>query len=113
MRSAFLGGVNEQPEVHTAGFQDYFTVESLFDPVAEDEESPLNAWEVLGLSPTKDWAVVARHHRKLVKSFHPDRFVDADEHQRRWAEDSIRRLNQAFSVLRAQFQNSQPPENAD
>ena len=100
VESAFLRSSEQQEERPPSGFEEYFSTESLFHSGPAEEAAQKDAWEVLGVAHDAPWSEVVKVHRQLAKSFHPDRFANADDEQRRWAEDSIRSINHAFRELR-------------
>ena len=55
-----------------------------------------DAFRTLDIDPTDDLHALKRHYKQLVKRFHPD----ANGGDRR-AEDRLKNINQAFSVLNA------------
>lgn len=98
-------------------FTDRFPTESLFvqtpfvtqpKPLAENRSrtagdyyyDPVDAWDVLGLPPGSAWGDVVKAHRDLAMVHHPDRHLDGNDHDRRTAEETMSRINVAYSVLR-------------
>ncbi len=69
-------------------------------------------YEVLGVGPTDDAAVIREHYRLLIRMTHPD-FADA---QAPWPDDAAARVNRAYDVLssptrRAEYDAQiRPPE---
>ncbi|QMS87544.1 DnaJ domain-containing protein [Nostoc edaphicum CCNP1411] len=64
------------------------------------------AYEILGLEPGASQAQVKRTYRKLVKIWHPDRFVD--QKQKQEAEEKIKSINGAYNKLKSESP-SEPP----
>jgi DnaJ-class molecular chaperone len=94
----------EEPTECKPVFQEYFSVESLFAPPDATEEAiRARPWTVLGVPEDASWADIQSAHRRLAKQLHPDRFVGASDAQRRWAEEAIRRVNEAMADLRAVY----------
>ena len=94
----------EDPSECKPVFQEYFSVESLFAPPDATEEAiRARPWTVLGVPEDASWADIQLAHRRLAKQLHPDRFVGASDAQRRWAEEAIRRVNEAIADLRAVY----------
>lgn len=54
----------------------------------------VNAFEVLGLRPDADEQQIRRAYHALVKSCHPDQFLDGDAQQK--AQEELLRLNLAY-----------------
>jgi predicted Zn-dependent protease with MMP-like domain len=61
--------------------------------------SPPNYYEILGIHHTATLEEIRQAYRKLVKTWHPDRFVGEDEQIRQEAESRIRQITEAYSVL--------------
>ena len=80
-------------------FEDYYSTESLFEPVAEvlDEDDP---YAVLGVPATATWEEIMKAHRRLAKRFHPDRLTDMSAEEQAKGEVRIRDLNIAYMELR-------------
>ena len=57
-----------------------------------------NPFEVLGLKPTADADEVRTAYRNLVKTCHPDKFLDVDE--RKAAQEKMIALNLAYEEAR-------------
>lgn len=113
---------DDEPPAPPAGrFASTYSAESLFAatrhdlPVPEEPDfevddrsrtkgdyfyDPADAWAVLGLRPGASWAEIARAHRRLAKSHHPDRLLDETPERRAASEDKMREINVAYSVLR-------------
>lgn len=82
-------------------FQKYFSVESLFAPLEADEEAVrIRPWTVLGVTEEAEWSDIQVAHRRLAKHLHPDRWVHASDAEKLWAEEAIRRVNEAMADLR-------------
>lgn len=93
--------VSDRPP-NKGGFEEYFTYESLFDPEAPEAEQAderRDPYKILGVKQTAEWDDIQAAHRRLVKEFHPDRFVGHDEETIRRAETEIRRITWAYSQL--------------
>lgn len=98
---------NEEPQ---SGFSDYFSTESLFvGPDLEDEIEVTDPFRVLGIDSSASWETVAKAHRRLCKSLHPDSHPNATPEQREFAELSIRRVNEAFNELRRTYRLRELP----
>jgi tetratricopeptide (TPR) repeat protein len=67
-----------------------------------DDPDTNHAYEILELEPGASPAQVKRAYRKLVKIWHPDRFLN--QKQKQEAEEKIKRINAAYNKLK-----SQPP----
>lgn len=65
-----------------------------------------HAYEILGLEPGASQAQVKRTYRKLVKIWHPDRFLD--QKQKQEAEEKIKLINVAYNKLKSE-NPSEPP----
>lgn len=59
----------------------------------------LNALRELGLAPPVDFEAIKKRYRALVKRHHPD-VAHHDEASAREAEEKIKRLNAAFTILK-------------
>lgn len=82
-------------------FQEYFSVESLFSsPEATREATKARPWTVLGVPEDAEWSDIQVAHRRMAKQLHPDRWAQATEPEQRWAEEAIRRINEAMADLR-------------
>ncbi|GAB1543796.1 hypothetical protein NUACC21_64720 [Scytonema sp. NUACC21] len=57
------------------------------------------AYSVLGLKPGASQAEVKQAYRKLVKIWHPDRFVSLQQKQE--AEDKLKLINEAYNTLKS------------
>lgn len=94
----------EEPAETKPVFQEYFSVESLFAPPDAGEEAiRARPWTVLGVPEEASWSEIQVAHRRLAKQLHPDRFVGASDAKQRWAEEAIRRVNEAMADLRAVY----------
>jgi tetratricopeptide (TPR) repeat protein len=58
-----------------------------------------HAYEILGLKPGASQVEVKQVYRKLVKTWHPDRFVDAQQKQQ--AEAKIKQINAAYNAVKS------------
>ncbi len=56
--------------------------------------------EILGLKPGASQAQVKQAYRKLVKTWHPDRF--SDQQQKQEAEEKIKKINVAYNHLKSE-----------
>ncbi|MBD2503189.1 J domain-containing protein [Anabaena azotica] len=69
------------------------------------------AYEILGLKAGASQLEVKQAYRKLVKIWHPDRFVDAKQKQQ--AEAKIKQINAAYNTVKAVIphveKSSSPP----
>ncbi|MHC5672634.1 J domain-containing protein [Nostoc sp.] len=65
------------------------------------------AYEILGLEPGASPAQVKRAYRKLVKIWHPDRFLEPKEKQE--AEEKIKSINVAYNKLKSESPSESPP----
>ena len=70
-----------------------------------------HAYEILGLKAGASQVEVKQAYRKLVKIWHPDRFVDAKQKQQ--AEAKIKQINAAYNTVKAVIphveKSSSPP----
>jgi hypothetical protein len=93
------------PPAGEGGFNDYFSVESLFGASPDPRTDPIDPndpYAVLGLDPRATWVEVTQVRRRLVSQLHPDRFVDADPETRQAAERRVMDVNAAFAEIRRQ-----------
>ncbi|MEH2459567.1 J domain-containing protein [Nostoc sp.] len=68
------------------------------------------AYEILGLEPGASPAQVKRAYRKLVKIWHPDRFLE--QKQKQEAEEKIKSINVAYNKLKSESPSEPlPSEN--
>ncbi len=91
---------SEQP---ATGFDHYFSYESLFEEVelTEDEKlATLDPYEVLGLRSDATWEEIVAAHRKLVKKYHPDRFVGQPQDAIEAAQAQFRSITKAYLDLK-------------
>ncbi|BAY37972.1 heat shock protein DnaJ-like protein [Nostoc sp. NIES-2111] len=58
-----------------------------------------HAYEILGLKPGASQVEVKQAYRKLVKTWHPDRFVD--QQQKHQAEAKIKQINAAYNTVKS------------
>jgi curved DNA-binding protein CbpA len=65
-----------------------------------------DAYKILGLEPGASQAQVKQTYRKMVKIWHPDRFVD--QRQKQEAEEKIKLINAAYNHLKFESP-SEPP----
>ncbi|MEH2381030.1 MAG: DnaJ domain-containing protein [Nostoc sp.] len=65
------------------------------------------AYEILGLEPGASPAQVKRAYRKLVKIWHPDRFLEPKQKQE--AEEKIKSINAAYNKLKSESPSEPPP----
>lgn len=124
-RTLFVSGVafrrgqapGSDPDTDAArsGFSEYFPTDSLFAPpeaetgaTAEVPADVARACAELRVRPDTPWPDVVARHRALVKEFHPDSFTENDKASHELAEIEIRRINQAYDVLRRR--PLQPPD---
>ncbi|MCB1027722.1 MAG: DnaJ domain-containing protein [Microthrixaceae bacterium] len=85
-------------------FQEYFSVESLFSSADTNQEvTRARPWTVLGVAEDAEWSEIQAAHRRMAKQLHPDRWVRATEPEQRWAEEAIRRINEAMADLRVMY----------
>jgi hypothetical protein len=105
-----------EPPLHTppagnGGFNDYFSVDSLFGASPDPRTDPIDPddpYAVLGLDRRATWVEVTQVRRRLVSQLHPDRFVDADPGTRQAAERRVRDVNAAFAEIRRQRSPLEP-----
>jgi DnaJ-domain-containing protein 1 len=90
--------VEEEP-VKKSTFEEYYSTESLFEPLAEvlDPDDP---YTVLGVPATATWEEIMQAHRRLAKRFHPDRLTNMSAEEQAKGEVRIRDLNIAYMELR-------------
>ncbi|WP_138499305.1 J domain-containing protein [Nostoc sp. PA-18-2419] len=69
-----------------------------------------HAYEILGLEPGASPAQLKRAYRKLVKIWHPDRFIE--QKQKQEAEEKIKKINAAYNQLKSEY-SSKPPTTAN
>lgn len=77
-----------------------FSTESLFGNSLVTG-GPQDPYEVLGLFPGASLAQVKRAHRNLAKQYHPDRFGQASDAERREAQHKMVQVNGAYAELLA------------
>lgn len=96
------------PEVAEApdeSFASTYTTESLYAG-PDDAEEPLDPddpYHVLGVPAGAGWAEIVAAHRTLARQYHPDRHRDSSDEARDDAEETMRRINVAYSALRRAF----------
>jgi tetratricopeptide (TPR) repeat protein len=61
-------------------------------------------YEILGLQANASLQEVKQAHRKLAKTWHPDRFLN-NPHLKQEAEKKIRQINQAYEALKSYRSN--------
>ena len=66
-----------------------------------------DAYEILGLEPGASQVQVKRTYRKLVKIWHPDRFVD--QKQKHEADEKIKSINASYNRLKSEILSEPPP----
>ncbi len=59
-------------------------------------------FKVLEMEPTKDFAVIKKQYRKLMKANHPDRFQN-EEAMRERAEKITAKLNEAYAYFEKKY----------
>lgn len=59
----------------------------------------MNYYEILDLSPSATSLQIRRAHRELVQIYHPDRMYNLSTQVRRRAEDKLKIINKAYTVL--------------
>ncbi|MBD2251069.1 J domain-containing protein [Nostoc parmelioides] len=69
-----------------------------------------HAYEILGLKPGASQVEVKQAYRKLVKIWHPDRFVDDEQKQQ--AETKIKRINAAYNRVKSVTPTVEKPASA-
>ena len=57
-------------------------------------------YEILGVKPDDSQQAIKVSHRDKVIIFHPDRFMNAPESARRLAEEELKKVNDAFDILK-------------
>jgi hypothetical protein len=75
-------------------------------PVNEPEK--LNAYEILGVSPSASLAEIKAAYRKRVRACHPDLFAGTDEQGRALAERWTKALNAAYARLNPRQSGARP-----
>ncbi|AFZ38272.1 heat shock protein DnaJ domain protein (plasmid) [Stanieria cyanosphaera PCC 7437] len=56
-----------------------------------------NSYQLLGVKPSNTWAEIKKVYRKLVKQYHPDRFLNNSAKQT--AESKFKQINLAYEYL--------------
>lgn len=95
----------------SAGFEAYYTTESLFDynnppttPPAdslfEEVDPHAGPYAVLGVTAHATWDEINKARRRLIFELHPDRHVNASPEVRETAERRVRDVNAAFAQIR-------------
>ncbi|MEZ5141128.1 MAG: J domain-containing protein [Acidimicrobiales bacterium] len=102
------GGTDSPPEAEVGAT--YWTTDAVFAEGRRvaDNEVPArpNPWrvqellEVLDLRDDATPADVNHAYRRLAKQHHPDRYVEADDEIRRFHEERMAVINQAYATLR-------------
>ncbi|MEA5505563.1 DnaJ domain-containing protein [Halotia wernerae UHCC 0503] len=70
-----------------------------------------HAYEILGLTPGASQVDVKRAYRQLVKTWHPDRFVDQKKKQE--AESKIKKINAAYNKLKSELPSASEPASTE
>lgn len=98
--TTFAPKTHEDRRAESAFFSE-FSTESLFSGGVRAGAStgPSDPYEVLGLFPGASLEQVKKAHRKLAKRYHPDRFANASEPERREAESKMILVNGAYDEL--------------
>ncbi len=110
--------VDTPPPKSADSFESKYSAESLFSASEEPAEQefffsedrsrttgdyyydPDDAWGVLGLQPGAAWKEITAAHRRMAMKHHPDRLVGAAPDKQAAAEETMREINVAYSVLR-------------
>lgn len=58
-----------------------------------------NYYEILGVDKNASEEDIKRAHKKLVLKWHPDRWVNGTDEEKKTAEEKIKEINEAYSVL--------------
>lgn len=114
--TAFVGGgTATKVVVPPTGFTGYYTYESLFDTPLEGDDDFRHdePHTVLRVEEDADWQTIVAAHRRLVKQFHPDRFVDHPPEVVSQAEAEIIRINQAYAEIRRRRDTSSSDRRSD
>ncbi|MBD2343721.1 J domain-containing protein [Anabaena subtropica] len=69
-----------------------------------------HAYEILGLKPGVSQVEIKQAYRKLVKIWHPDRFVN--EQQKQQAEEKIKQINVAYNTVKSVTPTAEKPASA-
>lgn len=56
-------------------------------------------YDLLGVEKTASEAEIKKAYRKLAMKYHPDRFSNASESEKKEAEDKFKEINEAYQVL--------------
>lgn len=69
-----------------------------------------NYYEILGVSKTASQEEIQKAYRDLIKKWHPDKFTNASESEKKKAEEMSRQINEAYETLsdadaRAKYDN--------
>ena len=65
-----------------------------------------NYYEILGVDKNASEADIKSAYRNLTKKYHPDKFAQSPEAERKAAEEKFKEINQAYSVLSDQTKRS-------
>jgi hypothetical protein len=76
--------------------------------VPMNEPETLNAWEILGLSPSASVVEIKTAYRKRVKECHPDLFAGMDQQAKALAERWTKALNAAYATLNPRHGDARP-----
>lgn len=80
-----------------------FTESRRVDEDTADRPNPWRVQELLEVLDLRDGASqdeLTRAYKQLAKQHHPDRFAEADADTRRYHEERMARINQAYQTLR-------------
>ena len=96
----------------TGAFESKYSTDSLFnwadgpdpdDPTHGGNGTLLDPYAVLGLQPGASIEEIVAAHRRLAKTYHPDRQFAANDRDRFEAEQTMSRINAAYQELRARL----------
>ncbi|MGL5577845.1 MAG: DnaJ domain-containing protein, partial [Fusobacteriaceae bacterium] len=56
-------------------------------------------YEVLGISKTASETEIKKAYRKMAMQYHPDKFSQASDAEKKTAEEKFKEINEAYQVL--------------
>lgn len=94
-------------------WEEYKKYKKTMDDQAADEEWEPNIkppvakekkyFGYLEMEPTKDFTLIKKQYRKMMKKYHPDRYTETDK-KRDIAEEITRQLNEAYEYFEDKYE---------